>query len=175
MTIRLVAGTAAAVLLLSVAACGSDDSDDSGTASPAPATPTASATPELITYQHGGDPGVQVETLGEKARLKGAPDDFADFIGQTAQVLAEQSTCSDGYVGVTVAVVRSDGFARGGVNDCGGYAALWARTDSAWAEIDGTQEMWDCSTLEEYAVPSDVAGSDCWDSAANKRRDYQHA
>jgi hypothetical protein len=173
MSTRLAAGTAAALLLISLSACSGDDSSN-GSADAA--TPTASSTPDLITYEKdNGDPGIQVESLGDKSKLEGAPEDFADFIGETAQVLAEESTCKGGYVGVTVAVVRTDGFARGGVNDCGGYAALWARVDGAWTEIDGTQEMWDCRVLEKYDVPSDIAGTACWDDAANKRRTYQHA
>ena len=131
--------------------------------------------PELITYAGGESPGVEVQGTDDEARLEGASDAFQHFIGDTAQTLADRSTCEDGYVGVTVAVLRTDGFARGGVNDCGGYAALWALVDGEWKEIDGSQEPWSCAVLDEYEVPSDVAGTTCYDEDANKMRKYQHA
>ena len=46
------------------------------------------------------------------------------------------------------------GFAVGGVNDCGGYAALWGRKDGAWKELIGTQDAWLCSDLKKYGVPA---------------------
>ena len=54
------------------------------------------------------------------------------------------------------AVLKYDpaGFAVGGVNDCGGYAALWGRKDGAWKELIGTQDAWLCSDLKKYGVPA---------------------
>lgn len=154
---------------LALAGCSGDDEPD---AAPS-ATPTEK--PELITYAGGESPGVEVQGTADEQRLEGAPESFQRFIGETAQSLADASTCEDGYVGVTVAVLRTDGFALGGVNDCGGYAALWAEVDGEWQEVDGTQEAWECSVLEEYAVPSDVVGTTCYDDDADKERTYQQA
>lgn len=168
--------------LLVVAACGSGGTDltsrDAGSATSlgASGTPTASSgtesEPRLIAYAGGESPGVEVHTRVDAKNLRGAPEAFKRFIGRTAQEVADASSCSDGYVGVTVATLRTDGYAVGGVNDCGGYAALWATVDGRWKEIAGTQEAWDCAVLERYAVPSDVVGTTCYDYDAQKERDY---
>jgi hypothetical protein len=173
-------------MLLAVAACGSADGD-LGSPGPAPATRAAASeaasgaattsastpVPRLITYADGGSPGVEVQSGGDARKLRGAPEDFQRFVGRLAQQVAQRSDCADGYVGVTVATLRTDGYAAGGVNDCGGYAALWATVDGQWKEIAGTQEAWDCAVLERYAVPSDVAGTTCYDYAAQEGRAYR--
>ena len=76
---------------------------------------------------------------------------------------------------MTVETLRTDGFASGGVNDCGGYAALWAVVDGDWKEIQSTQETWGCAALERYEVPSGVAGETCYDYDAQKERSYQQS
>lgn len=135
---------------------------------------TEPAEPRLITYADGNSPGVFVEKSADVAELRGAPDDFRAFIGTTIQQVLDDSSCTDGAVGVSVKAVRSDGFASGGVNDCGGYAALWAVVDGSWKEIEGAQELWDCAVLERFKVPSDIAGDACYDyDGDNKQHDYQ--
>jgi hypothetical protein len=169
--------------LLLVAACGSGGADlasrDAGPATrpgasetPTPKSGTAPE-PRLIAYAGGESPGVEVHARVDAKNLRGAPEAFKRFIGRTAQQVVDASSCSDGYVGVTVATLRTDGYAVGGVNDCGGYAALWATVDGRWKEIAGTQEAWDCAVLERYSVPSDVVGATCYDYEAQKERDYQ--
>jgi hypothetical protein len=161
--------------LLVVAACGNEDADlASRDAGPSPIGPSESAPePRLIAYAGADSPGVEVQATVDAANLRGAPKAFKRFIGRTAQQVADASSCSDGYVGVTVATLRTDGYAVGGVNDCGGYAALWATVDGRWKEIAGTQEAWDCAVLERYAVPSDVVGTTCYDYDAQQERAYQ--
>ena len=161
-------GTIALAALTTVALTGCSGDEE-------PDAPAAAEKPELITYAGGESPGVEVLATADEPKLEGAPEDFRHFIGDTAQQLTDGSTCQDGYVGVTVAVVRTDGFARGGVNDCGGYAALWALVDGQWQEIDGSQEPWDCAILEQHAVPSDVAGTTCYDAGSNEMVDYEQA
>lgn len=73
---------------------------------------------------------------------------------------------------MTVQTLRTDGYAVGGVNDCGGYAAMWAVVDGQWTEIQGTQDSWECRTLERYQVPSDVAGTSCYDYKTGKAHEY---
>jgi hypothetical protein len=82
---------------------------------------------------------VEVKVRADAKDLR-APASFQRFIGRTAQRITDRSTCTGGYVGVTVETLRTDGFASGGVNDCGGYAALWAVVDGRWKEIQSTQE-----------------------------------
>lgn len=140
-------------------------------------SPTTSPTskPRLIAYAGGESVGVEVQDRADAAKLHGAPASFKRFIGRTAQRLADQATCDGAYVGVTVEVLRTDGYAAGGVNDCGGYAALWAIVDGRWKEIGGTQDMWRCRLLEKYGVPSDVAGDKCYDATTKKVRKYRQA
>lgn len=145
------------------------------TLSPTPSpTPSSepSAPPELINYAGGEAAGVEVHVRADAKNLRGAPASFKRFIGNTAQEIADASNCDAGYVGVTVQTLRTDGFAVGGVNDCGGYAALWVVVDGHWKEAQGTQETWDCAVLKQYAVPSDVAGTTCYDYAAQQERTY---
>ncbi len=166
--------------LLVVAGCGAAETGSAATETTPSETASSETTPaepapepELIAYAGGESPGFEVRDQADADNLTGAPVAFKQFIGRTAQRLADGSSCSDGYVGVTVEMLRTDGYASGGVNDCGGYAALWATVDGQWKEIAGSQEMWDCAVLERYAVPSDVAGTTCYDYDAQEERAYQ--
>jgi hypothetical protein len=143
---------------------------------PAHATDAAQAAkPRLIVYAGGESPGVEVQKRSDAKRLRGAPHAFTRFIGKKAQRLTDRSTCSGGYVGVTVERVRTDGFGLGGVNDCGGYEALWAVVDGHWKEIAGTQELWDCAVLKRHVVPSSIAGHRCYDYDAQRVRHYHQS
>lgn len=53
-----------------------------------------------------------------------------------------------------------------------GNTALWVVVDGHWKEAQGTQETWDCAVLKQYAVPSDVAGTTCYDYAAQQEHEY---
>lgn len=149
----------------------SEPSDSPSTTAPTPASPTAQKA-LLINYAGGESPGVVVHDRAGAKDLRGAPASFKQFIGTTAQKIADTSKCDAGAVGVTVQTLRTDGFAVGGVNDCGGYAAMWAEVDGHWQEIQGTQDSWECAVLEKYAVPSDVAGTTCYDYDAQKEHKY---
>jgi hypothetical protein len=135
-------------------------------------TPTVQVPPRLISYAGGESPGVQVQERADAKKLRGAPADFKRFIGALAQRLADTSDCAKAYVGVTVETLRTDGFAVGGVNECGGYQALWVVVDGHWKEVQGTQDSWGCAGLKRYAVPSDVVGDTCYDYGDQKEREY---
>ena len=148
------------------------------TATPRPGAPSASPAPppRLIAYAGGEAAGAEVQSRADAQRLHGAPASFKRFVGDLAEDLADKSTCSgEGYVGVTVETLRTDGYAVGGVNDCGGYAALWVLIDGRWREVLGTQEAWDCKVLHQYRVPSDLVGTSCYDYDANEQHSYQQA
>ncbi|GAA1789518.1 hypothetical protein GCM10009795_039090 [Nocardioides hankookensis] len=138
----------------------------------AEASPSRSAAPRLIVYSDGHSAGVEVTRASQARRLHGSPASFKRFIGRTAQRIADASTCEGGYVGVTVFRIRTDGFAAGGVNDCGGYAALWAIVDGRWKQIEGTQELWACGPLLRHRVPSSIAGHSCYDYRRQAQRRY---
>lgn len=128
----------------------------------------------MIAYAGGESPGVEVRGTADEHKLRGAPKAFQDFIGRTAQRLSDKGDC-DGAVGIMVQFVRTDGYAVGGVNDCGGYAALWAVVDGRWQEIAGTQDAWECRVLHRYRVPDEIAGTTCYDYDAGKEHDYRQA
>ena len=118
---------------------------------------------------------MEVRSAADTKKLTGAPEAFKAFIGRTAEQVVARSHCHDGFVGVTVEAVRTDGYAIGGVNDCGGYLALWAVEDGGWTEVAGTQEMWDCAVLSKHKAPSELVGESCYDSDAQKERAYHQA
>ena len=159
-TLSILVGAAAALTLSPYAA-------------PAHATAVADpAKPRLIVYAGGESRGVEVLKRADAKDLRGAPRSFKRFIGNKAQRLTDRSTCTDGYVGVTVHRIRTDGYGVGGVNDCGGYLALWAVVDGRWKEIAGTQDMWNCGVLKRHVVPSSIAGDRCYDVRHHRLRHY---
>ncbi|WP_156391068.1 MULTISPECIES: hypothetical protein [unclassified Nocardioides] len=137
--------------------------------------PTSASSARVIVYSNAHSPGVEVTRASQARRLHGAPASFKRFIGRTAQRISDASTCEGGYVGVTVFRLRTDGFAAGGVNDCGGYAALWAVVDGRWKQIEGTQEIWACAPLRRHRVPSSIAGHTCYDYRHQVQRRYHQA
>jgi hypothetical protein len=154
----------------------SENSDPTGpTESSASPTTSQSPKPRLLAYAGGESPGVQVHRRADVRNLHGAPAAFKQFIARTAERLAKESTCDDAAVGVTVETLRTDGYAIGGVNDCGGYAAMWAVVDGRWKEIQGTQDSWECRILHRYHVPSDVAGTSCYNYKTGKAHHYSQA
>lgn len=191
-------------VLLVLAGCGTDASTDdvvggegvtaTATPSPEPAEPSEPTgpsepteptdpppsppvEPELITYAGGEAAGITVHSRDDVQQLRGAPRSFKRFVADTAATIVAGASCEGDFVGVTVDAVRTDGFASGGVNECGGYAALWAQVDGRWQEIQGTQDSWDCAVLEQYAFPSELLlGNDtCFDAGDQHGHTYEHA
>lgn len=111
------------------------------------------SSPDPIDY---GTRGVQVQKRADTARLEDTPQDFRDFIAGVAANLGGGSD-TDCFVGVTVNVYDPAGFARGAVNDCGGYAAIWGKKDGRWKELLGTQMGWLCTDLKKNRVPTSVS------------------
>ena len=184
-TVALVA--AAALVTVGVPAgvlLSSSGPNRTGTATPA-GTPTASspdptddptlARPKLISYDGDGSHPTEVRTTADADKLAGAPDSFKEFIGRTAERLTTSTTCTSGYVGVTLRKLRTDGYAVGAVNDCGGYVAMWAVVDGHWKEIAATQDLWDCAVLARYQVPDAIAGDSCYDHDVKAQRGYHQA
>ena len=135
-------------------------------------TPSESAPPELIAYAGGEAIGYEVRSPEDVAGMQGAPTSFKRFIAREVARLAAGSTC-DAPTEIIVEFLRTDGFATGGVNACGGYQALWVQVDGQWQEVDGTQEMEGCAVLEQYRVPSDLVDGRCYDYDTQQQRDYR--
>ena len=109
------------------------------------------------------------------SKLDGAPDEFRAFVARTVTRLKSDATCASTYVGVIVEFLRTDGYAVGGVDDCGSYAALWAVVDGEWTEVEGTQDSWSCQVLTRYEFPSELVGETCYDYSAQEERPYQQS
>lgn len=138
----------------------------------------ARGAPRLFSYAGGESVGAGIHSTADARRLlKGTGGAFKRYIGGLADALAADPTCAAAdYSGITVEVMRTDGYAAGGVNCAGGYAALWAVVDGSWKQIAGTQDAWDCRVLRKRDVPSDVAGDSCYAYHGDHRTHaYHHA
>lgn len=142
--------------------------------SPSPSTsPTNSATPagKLLDYRdlNNGD-GAFIVTDADLEQIKDAPADFKAFVSRKAAKAA--ADCPEAAHGITVNMVRTDGFAVGAVNSCGGYVALWARTATTgnkWKQIIGTQDAWACAPLRKHKVPSVLVDGRCFDYSGDRK------
>lgn len=182
---RLTLPAAIAIVLLTAGCSGSDDpvgtAGDSTTTLPPATTATPTPTPEptqdttapastLIDY---GDDGIVVSAAGDEKRLEGAPADFTTFI--VAELARQQATKDDVCTEkpeIRVERVDVRGWAAGGVSipQCGGNAALWARTGGAWKTVWSDQTLPDCSVLEKYDFPPSIAGAECGTADGKTRR-----
>lgn len=136
-----------------------------GAARPAPRAGT------LIEY-HGAASKARLPLRAD--RLPGAPPEFRAFVKAQLRALWVELGGSPGCKGsplITVFAVRTDGFARGGVNTLprahcpdagGGYAAIWAVRKGAWKEVIGTQEVVACAKLERFDIPSEIGVHECY-------------
>jgi hypothetical protein len=172
-----VAAAAVAVAIAVVPLALLDGGDDAAppithhSGGPTPALPTASPSasgsatpPQVITYPGSG---VTVVTAADSEKLTGTSDDFRTFVGGLAQkAAADGASCPGAFHGVTVHKYSSAGYAIGGFNACGGYAALWTRYHGTWGEGQATQDVWDCDALAFLQVPASFAG-DCADEAGD--------
>jgi hypothetical protein len=150
--------TAAAVLALAlVASCG-------------PArTPTAETSrtprpPNLVDY---GKEGIELRSGRDVHKLKGAPDDFKQYMAGLADATGFDADPDDECVPrVYVDKIEPRGYASGAEISCGGAAIIWARRDGIWREIWSGQITPDCPTMKKYSVPTSIVGDRCYDVEA---------
>jgi hypothetical protein len=166
--IRLPAAAVLTAALVVSSACGSTKDDDKSGATPS-SSPSAAA--ELIRYDQEEPAGVSIAKAAEVSKLKGAPDDFKQFI---AGLIDGLKTPPDEDCQFTVGVEKIDtsGFASGNQHSCGGAVYIWAKRDGVWQEIWGGQELPDCDTMEKYSVPTTIVGDKCLDAKKHGHVDY---
>ena len=159
---RLPAATVLVAALLLSGACGANDDGDGAATS----TPSAQPKSEVIEYTDNPDAGVGVEIkkVADVNQLKGAPEDFKQFI---AGIIASQEGMGfpdkECPFSVGVDVIDPSGFARGSMFSCGGAAFIWAKRDGLWQQIWGGQDHPECEELTKFSVPKSMGFDQCWD------------
>ncbi|HYI46780.1 MAG TPA: hypothetical protein VE174_15085 [Actinomycetota bacterium] len=156
--------------LLFTGACGAsnDPAKDSSASSPA----ASSSAAKLIDY---GDDGVQLQAAEDVDKLKGAPEDFKQFVAGAVSEVAKDGgatgKCDSPYV--SVSKVDPAGYALGYVFDCdnGGAVHMWAKVDGIWRRIFDGQSIPPCDDMKKYSVPKGIAGTKCDDGS--KAVDYR--
>lgn len=156
--VSVAAAAAVVAAVVPVALIARDDATNGAppfVGSPTPsatATTTPTSEPDVtITYPGNG---IFLTDPADVIRLTGTSPEFKAFIAdQVRDVIRNGSGCTDAAQGITVTKYASAGYATGGVNDCGGYATLWALKDSTWELGMGTQDIWDCDILRYYDIP----------------------
>lgn len=139
-----------ALSLAALTACAEQQADAKApqpTTSQAP-TQTENATTPVIDYSREG---VFVEHAGDADKLTGASESFKEFVASEAERLQAANECK-AAVGVTVQKIMGD-YARGGINECGGYVAVWGVEGGEWTELFGTQSALPCADLDKKGVP----------------------
>jgi len=134
---------------------------------------TARGTPA---YGASVEDALKLRKAGDVKLLKGAPDDFKEFLRGTikaeTQVIKkslrnrgktlESADCDFAVefrvwgVGPSVATGRERGCERDSAD------VIWAKKDGAWRRVARMQGGWDCAVLERYRVPADITSSTCW-------------
>ena len=117
---------------------------------------------ELIEYDHDDAAGVVIAKPADVAKLKGAPDDFKQFV---AGIVDASKTLPEDDCQFTVGIAKVDtsGFAAGSMHSCGGAVYIWAKRDGVWQEIWAGQELPLCDDLKKYSVPKAIGGDKCYD------------
>ena len=123
---------------------------------------------------------VEIRTRSDLDELRGAPEDFREFL---VTQLAERAEDVDRYVdkyltprGLTVASAGCDfkveirvwgiaeEVATGRERACGleSNDVIWTKENGSWRRASRMQGGWDCSELERYRVPADITAAVCW-------------
>lgn len=98
--------------------------------------------------------GVEVRKPEDAAKLTGTSAEFKAFVVKSALSIERPDAPNCG--GITVQKYDPAGFAIGGVDECGGYAAIWGKKDGRWKELIGTQDAWSCTELHKFGVPPTI-------------------
>lgn len=118
--------------------------------------------------------GVALTKPSQVDRLTGTSPEFKQFMTTTVQKLIDTNTCPGAALEVSVSRYATSGYAIGGVNQCGGYAAIWGVKNGAWKELIGTQDIWYCAQLHSDGVPKGlISDGKCYDQATKKVIQYQ--
>lgn len=127
-------------------------------------------------YGASVEDALELRKAGDVKLLKGAPDDFKEFMRGTIKAetqlikkslrnrdkTLESADCDFAVefrvwgVGPGVATGRERGCERDSSD------VIWAEKDGTWRRVARMQGGWDCAVLERYRVPADITASTCW-------------
>ncbi|MET0448074.1 MAG: hypothetical protein ABW004_06690 [Aeromicrobium sp.] len=146
----------------------------SATPTPTPAVTTTATdlpTGTLIDYGNSDENGATIAVAADTGKLAGSPADFKSFIASQLAAATPGEGCTE-QPQMYVTRVDTGGWALGGyfIPQCGGYAALWAKSKGSWQEVWSGQSLVECTTLTKYGFPAAVAGGECLDG--DKTVDY---
>jgi len=183
MSMRMMSVIAGTILVVGVAGCGSSSSSSTTSAGSTPspsassdASPSASApSVQILDFRSGADgEGIFIEQPSQVSQLEGTTAAFQAFIADGVQKLLDDGQCPDAAKGYGVDKYATNGYAIGGVNECGGYAAIWGVRNGQWQELMGTQDAYDCSELHRARVPVGLlADGKCYDASTQTVISYE--
>lgn len=121
----------------------------------APATAQTVGHPRIIDFRTGPQKmGLAITRLAMVRKLVGTSPAFKRYIAQRLQELIDHHACARRIdEDITVDKYATDGYALGGVTECGGYRAIWGVRDGAWHQLIGTQDVFRCGQLHRDRVP----------------------
>jgi len=129
---------------------------------------------------------VELRTLQDLDRLRGAPDDFKAFMAEQLAARAAEVDARlaawhrtmikegcDFKVEIRVWGVAED-VATGRERACAFESndVIWVKSDGTWRRASRMQGGWDCSELERYRVPADITAAVCWYGDRGRTRAY---
>ena len=127
-------------------------------------------------YGASVEDALELRKAGEVKLLKGAPDDFREFMRRTIRAETQEIKKSLRNRGKTLESAGCEfavefrvwgvgpGVATGRERGCERDSAdvIWAEKDGVWQRVARMQGGWDCEVLDRYRVPADITGSTCW-------------
>lgn len=125
-------------------------------------TPTPTADPPAgdvgaTTYTYPGFWGVEVTTAEDLDALRGAPDDFRNFVLGLVPDSLSDPECGVAS-GPRVYRYSTTGFAAGYSPGCFDDELVWALRDGEWVEVATSYQYWDCAELDAAGVPRSFVG-----------------
>jgi hypothetical protein len=131
-----------------------------------PISAKSTTVPDMITY----NPSVEITSSSTSvSKLVNAPSSFRTYISDMAESFdTANQTCE---LIVSISNIYKQTYASGNIshqgNCIGGYEVLWGISNGSWIQIATTQNIgYACTTLEQYKVPSAIAGTTCYDSTS---------
>lgn len=111
--------------------------------------------PRIIDFRSGAAKqySLDISRPAMVGKLKGTSPAFKRFVAAQVRSMMNDRTCTDSAHTLSVYKYATNGYAAGGVTNCGGYAAIWGVRHSVWKQLIGTQDVFHCGQLHRNHVP----------------------